>query len=339
MLAGDVVFDSQTKVRLRSISKVKQDDFKDVVKDIEKIFKKNPDSWDPYAEKLNELAESMKGLTASMRAQKMIDSSSSGVGAYRMKKDFVKGFVDATAGLKDRWDCELFIVEGNSAGQALVSGRPDTKYFAVLPLRGKILNVTTKTSDQALDSQTIYSIYNCIGLGIDENNVLKDSKTAAEAMMILKQRSRYGKIIICSDNDPDGSIIANELLHLFGKFSRFLLETGMIYRALGPLFRGKSKTTGKDTYYFPDDKADPSTGFPVDLDLKSHISYYKGLGSLTPESGEIEEVFFDKSKRRLIQITPDGLDYMMKLNEDIDERKKLLFNNGILSNPYNFTDL
>jgi len=338
ILAADCNFSGQIKDNLKSFTRVKIDDFTPVVKEIEKIFKKDEDYWRDHINKLNQLWDARRDIGAIEKAQKMIDNST-GVNMYRNKASYVKGFVDATAGQKDRWNCELFIVEGLSAGQSLISGRPDTKNFAILPLRGKILNVSSKTSDQALDSQTIYSMYNCIGLGIDQNNVLQDCTTYEEAMQVLQQKSRYGKIIISVDNDPDGSAICNELLHLFGKFSKFMIEAGIIYRAMGPLFKGRSKSTGKDIYFFPDDPVDKNTGLPLDLDTKGHTIYYKGLGSLSPDTGEVEDIFFDKTKRRLIQITPEGLDYMMKLNEDINERKNLLFNNGILSNPYNFNDL
>lgn len=113
----------------------------------------------------------------------------------------------------------------------------------------------------------------------------------------------------------------------------------MVYRALSPLFKGVSRTTGKLTYYYPDDPVDPTTTLPVDLNPSQHYSRKKGLASLSPESGEVFDAFFNLSTRRLIQITPDGLDYSRGLNENINERKKLLFNKGILSNPYNFTDL
>lgn len=138
---------------------------------------------------------------------------------------------------------------------------------------------------------------------------------------------------------PDGDQIFNELIYLFSKFARFLIDHRMVYRALSPLFKGVSRTTGKLTYYYPDDPVDPTTTLPVDLNPSQHYSRKKGLASLSPESGEVFDAFFNLSTRRLIQITPDGLDYSRGLNENINERKKLLFNKGILSNPYNFTDL
>lgn len=414
LLAGEVMFDSQTKTRLKSITKVKVTDFGDVVKDMEKIMKKNSDYWDLHVSKLNKLAESMKDIGAAELAEKMMDGAS-GVGLYRSKNDLVPGFAEATG--KDRMACELFLCftgdteiltcnnekiafkdlvgriengeelytfscdkngnrtktriiaaekiksvdqiveirlndnnsfrctldhkillssgeyveaqyltggmklmslsnvdtvvdieiidavedvyclevdnplhnfplasgvfakncEGLSAAGSLVTARPDTTKQAVLPLRGKILNVTNASAKRAMESQTIYSIFKVIGLGLDVNNVTKDCNTIEEALEVIKQKSRYGKIIISSDADPDGDLIATELLYLFSKFARFMIELGLVYRAISPLWKGKSKTTGKVQYYYPDDEYDIETGFPVDMDEKCHYSRFKGL--------------------------------------------------------------
>lgn len=106
LLAGEVMFDSQTKTRLKSITKVKVTDFGDVVKDMEKIMRKNSDYWDLHVSKLNKLAESMKDIGAAELAEKMMDGAS-GVGLYRSKNDLVPGFAEATG--KDRMACELFL--------------------------------------------------------------------------------------------------------------------------------------------------------------------------------------------------------------------------------------
>lgn len=414
LLAGEVMFDSQTKTRLKSITKVKVTDFGDVVKDMEKIMKKNSDYWDLHVSKLNKLAESMKDIGAAELAEKMMDGAS-GVGLYRSKNDLVPGFAEATG--KDRMACELFLCftgdteiltcnnekiafkdlvgriengeelytfscdkdgnktktkiiaaekiksvdqivevwlndnssfrctldhkillssgeyieaqyltggmklmslssvdtvadieiinttedvyclevdnplhnfplasgvfasncEGLSAAGSLVTARPDTTKQAILPLRGKILNVTNASAKRAMESQTIYSIFKVIGLGLDVNNVTKDCNTIEEALEVIKQKSRYGKIVISCDADPDGDLIATELLYLFSKFARFMIELGLVYRAISPLWKGKSKTTGKIQYYYPDDEYDVETGFPVDMDEKCHYSRFKGL--------------------------------------------------------------
>ena len=113
----------------------------------------------------------------------------------------------------------------------------------------------------------------------------------------------------------------------------------MVYRAMSPLFRGYSKTTGKLTYYYPDDEFDSKTSMPKDLDTKRHYDRWKGLSSLSPETGEVYDSFYNPATRRLILVTPEGIDYSKALNEDINKRKALLYDKGILSNPYNFTDL
>ena len=196
ILANECQFNSQTKENLKQITKVKPTDFAPVVKEIEKIFKKNPEYWDLHVQKLDQLAESMKSIGAADKAQKMMDSSS-GVNQYRNKADLPKGFADATS--KDRWNCELFLCEGLSAAGSLVTGRKDTKTHAVSGLRGKILNVTDKSVDRALESKVINDIFNIIGLGLDVNWVGKDAKTYEEAQAIIEKRSRYGKIVIATD--------------------------------------------------------------------------------------------------------------------------------------------
>lgn len=414
LLAGELMFDSQTKARLKSITKVKVTDFTQVVKSIEKIFKKDPDYWNLHVAKLDKLASSMKDIGASELAEKFM-SGTSGVGLYRNKSNLVPGFTEATG--KNRMDCELFLCftgdteiltcnneritfkdlvrrigsgeqiytfscdskgviepskiiaakkiksvnslvkvtldngesfrctpdhkimlksgvyteasnlkpnqslmplyvtskvisvevinttedvyclevdnplhnfplasgvfvkncEGLSAAGSLVTARPDTTKFAILPLRGKILNVTGVSAKKALESQTIYSIFSVIGLGLDINNVVKDCNTREEAIEILKQKSRYGKIIVSTDADADGSAIAVELFHMFGKYASFMIDLGLIYRVISPLWKGKSKTTGRMTYYYPDDPSDQVTGFPLDMDEKCHYSRFKGL--------------------------------------------------------------
>lgn len=335
ILAGEVVFDSQTKSRLKNITKVKTTDFVDVVKDIEKIFRRNAEYWDLHAHKLDRLAESMKDIGAAELADRMMEGSS-GVNLYRSKLDLVKGFAEATG--KNRMACELFITEGDSAAGSLVTARPDTTRFAVLPLRGKILNVTGVTAKRAMESQTIYSIFKTIGLGLDINNVTKDCQTREEALEVIRQKSRYGKVVIATDADADGSQIANELLHMFSRYASFMIDLGLIYRAISPLWKGKSKSTGKITYYYQDDPTNPNTGFPADMDEHSHFARYKGLGSLSPDTGEVEDAFFNESTRRLIRITPEGLDYATNLNEDINARKQLLADKNVLTNPYNLGD-
>lgn len=198
IICEDVVFNSQNKERLKSISKVKQSDFGDITKEFQKIFRNNPEYWQEHVARLNYLADSMKSLSASEKAQKMIDDAQ-GRNMFKSRVELIEGFSDATS--KDRWSCELYLVEGNSAGGSLKSGRHNTLYHSVLPLRGKILSVADKTIDQALDNKEIHTIFKVIGLGMDVNNVTKDAKSFEEAYELIKKYSRFGKIILAVDAD------------------------------------------------------------------------------------------------------------------------------------------
>lgn len=198
MLVEDPVYDSQIKSRLRSISKVKVSDFQEITKDFIKIFRKNEDYWLSHVTRLNALAESYRSIGAIEKAQKMIDSVT-GNNAFRSKQEYVEGFSDATS--NDRWNCELFITEGLSASGGLKAGRKSTQYHAVLPLRGKILNVKDSTVDEALANKEIFTLLKVIGLGIDANNVTTGCKTREEAYEKIRRYSRYGKICIATDKE------------------------------------------------------------------------------------------------------------------------------------------
>lgn len=328
VLANEVQYNSQTKENLKQITKVKPDDFDEVAKDFQRIFKKNEDYWAPHVDKLNQLAESFKSITAIDKAQKMIDAAS-GNSVYRNKSKFIDCFTDATG--TDRWNCELFICEGKSPFGSLLAGRKDPKHVGLIGLKGKVLNTTDKTADQMLDNAELNSIFMAIGLGLDCNSVVSKAKTQEEAYNIIKQKTRYGKIIISCDADSDGSQICNLLLYAFSKYARFLINFGLIHISLSPIYEQCGK------YYYPNDPRVPGTDFPIGLDPSKFFHRYKGLGSLQKE--DIYDVFYNPNTRRLLQITPEGLDYSMGLMENIDNRKNLLISAGILSNPYNFTDL
>ena len=331
-LAENVGFDTQYKQKVKSIGKVKQSDFSDaLIKEFIKIFKKNPEIWDEYANKLNELAASMKALSASEKIQKMIENSQ-GRSIFKSKADLIPGFSDATG--KDRWNCEILLCEGLSPAGSLKSGRPDTSKYAVCPLRGKIRSVLDDTVEEALENREIKTIFSVIGLGMADNNVTVGAKSDEEAYERIKKYSRYGKIIIAVDSDPDGADIEKLLLYLFGKFGQFLIKFGLLYRVVAPIIQ---QTINGVTYnYYPDDPIDPNTGLPVGVDPRYEIAYRKGLGSY--QSKDLYDIFYGP-KRRLIKITPEGLDYSMKLTEDINERKKLMIEAGVFTNPYNLPNV
>ena len=328
LLAGEVLYDSQTKTRLKSISKVKISDLSEIKKEFIKVFKKNSEEVNAYVEKLNFLADSMKTLSASEKAQKMMDNAS-GTGYYKSKSGLVEGFSDAT--LRNRWDCELYLCEGLSPCGALKAGRRPYNGLglkeAILPLRGKILNVSEVDINKALDNKEISTIFTILGVGIQENNVTSGCKTYEEAYQALQANARYGKICIACDADSDGSQICSLILYLFSKYARFLIDLGCVYVSLSPLFEQDGK------YWYPGDQLDATTGLPVGLNPAKSFRRWKGLGSIPKEL--IYDSFFNPATRRLIQVTPDGIDYAMSLIDDINVRKNLLVEAGILTNPYN----
>lgn len=203
VLADEISYDSQTKVRLKSITKVKSSDFSEITKEFQKIFRKDSDFWEDHVTKLNFLAESVKSLSAVEKAQKIIDGNS-GNSLYRSKADLVPGFSEATAGSSERWDCEIFLTEGLSPAGSLKAGRHGTKYHAIMPLRGKVKNVKDSSAEQMMDNKEFFTIFKVIGLGIDVNNVTHGCTSPEEAYEKIKKHARYGKICIANDADEDG---------------------------------------------------------------------------------------------------------------------------------------
>lgn len=333
VIAEDVVFNSQTKEKLKAISKVKLTDFGEVVKEFQKIFKANPEYWAEHVGKLDFLAESMKSLSTDERVAKMIDDTKGGSSFYKSKNSIVDGYAAASAGANDRWGCELFLTEGLSPFGRLKSARIDIKHTGILALRGKVKNLSKSGSgvDSLLDNKEYYSIFKVLNLGVGDSSVIKGCKTREEAYEVVKRYANYSSVIIATDADEDGLSIQSGLLYTFSKFARFMIEFGMIKIAESPVY------IQGDKFFYPSDPLVPGTRFPVGLNLNKEYKHIKGLGSL--DKDEATKSFFDPGTRRLITVTLDGLDYSMGLVENIDARKKLLFDSGILSNPYGFNDL
>lgn len=329
-LASEAVFSSQTKEKLKSFLKVKPTDFEPLVKEFQKVFRKDSEYWGQHVSNLNYLADSLKALSATDKAQRMIDSAS-GNSYYRSKSDLVDGFADATA--RDRWNCELFITEGLSPCGSLKKARKVRNgaiYEAVLPLKGKILNVSEVDIDRALENKEISTIFTLLGVGIQEHNVTSGCKTIEEAFEALQKYARFGKICISVDADSDGSQICSLILYLFSKYARFLIDLGCVYIVKAPLFEQGGK------YWYPGDPMSPDTHLPIGLDEKKPFSRWKGLGSMN--SDEVHKAFFNPITRKLIQVTPENISEAMALTEDIEVRKKLLWDAGILTNPFGLND-
>ena len=218
--------------------------------------------------------------------------------------------------VKDPTKTEIYIVEGDSAGGSAKNGR-DSKYQAILPLWGKMLNVEKARADKVYGNDKLTPVIQALGTGIaGEFNI---------------EKLRYDKIIIMADADVDGAHIQTLLLTFFFRFMRPLIETGHIYLAKPPLYK---LTRGKKTQVaFSDEERDRiSEEFKDgDKNAKVDISRYKGLGEMNPE--ELWETTMDPKNRILLKVTLEDAEkadeiFSVLMGDEVEPRRMFIEENA-----------
>ncbi len=225
----------------------------------------------------------------------------------------------ADCSLDDPTICEVYLVEGDSAGGSAKQGR-DRGFQAILPLRGKILNVQKARIDKILSNEEIRTIITAIGTGVGEDFSLENA--------------RYHKIIIMTDADVDGAHIRTLLLTFFYKEMKQLIDAGYIYIAQPPLFRvGK----GKEEYYAYDEKERDayvkrlSNGAEGVGHANILIQRYKGLGEMNPD--QLRDTTMDPARRTLLKVTmEDALEasslFETLMGDEVEPRRRFIEENA-----------
>ena len=216
-------------------------------------------------------------------------------------------------------DCEIFIVEGDSAGGSAVGGR-DPEHQAIMPIRGKILNVEKARLDRALSSDTIRSLITAFGTGIGEEFDIA--------------KLRYGKIVIMADADVDGQHIATLLLTLLFRYMRPLIENGHTYIAMPPLYRLKWSNAEHEFAYSDaerDKLLDSGRAAGHRLPKDGAIQRYKGLGEMNDH--ELWETTMDPTTRILKQVTLDEAadadeTFSILMGDDVEQRRSFIQRNA-----------
>jgi DNA gyrase subunit B len=288
-------FEGQTKAKLGN-SEVKGIVFSIVNKILGQYFEEHPDVA------TNIVAKAIAAARARIAARKARELARRK--GFLESLDLPGKLADCTEENPER--AELFIVEGDSAGGSAKQAR-DRHFQAILPLRGKILNVEKARIDKVFKNQEIRSLISAIGTGVRED--------------FDYTKLRYGKIIIMTDADVDGAHIRTLLLTFFYRYMPELIEKGHVYIAQAPLYRIQK---GKDVYYvYSDEEKDEKL---KELGNAS-VQRFKGLGEMNPQ--QLWDTTMNPETRRLIRVTiedaaeADRL-FSILMGEQVEPRREFI---------------
>lgn len=221
---------------------------------------------------------------------------------------------------QDPGQCEIFLVEGDSAGGTAKQGR-DRNFQAILPLRGKILNVEKAMQHKVFDNEEIKNIYTALGVTIGTE---EDSKA------LNLEKLRYHKVIIMCDADVDGSHISTLILTFFFRYMRELIEQGHVYIATPPLYLVKKGS--KKSYAWNEKEREI---LQTEYGQGSSIQRYKGLGEMNAE--QLWETTMNSESRTLRQVTIDSLSeadrvFSMLMGDEVPPRREFIEKNAAYAN-------
>lgn len=213
--------------------------------------------------------------------------------------------------------CEVYIVEGDSAGGSAKKGR-DSKTQAILPLWGKMLNVEKTRLDKVLNNEKLQPIIATLGTGIGEDFNL--------------DKIRYHKIIIMADADVDGSHIRTLLLTFFFRYMPELIEHGYVYLAMPPLYK---ISYNKKEWYVYDDSERDSILNEIGRNVNPAVQRYKGLGEM--DGTQLWETTMDPARRKMMRVTlPDAVEadriFSTLMGEEVEPRRKFIEENAVYAN-------